>query len=88
MGIVIGFLRFDPFWKPLERYKSSDILPKLMGKKSFAMIWEPLFINKFGNFADNISFAWFWARIKKRTPSLAYPEGRIFGVCKSISKRN
>jgi protoporphyrinogen oxidase len=87
MGIVIGFLRLEPFWKPLERYKSSDVLSRLMGKKSFAMIWEPLFINKFGKFADNISLAWFWARIKKRTPSLAYPKGGFLEFAKELTRQ-
>jgi protoporphyrinogen oxidase len=50
-------------------------LPKTLGKKGYQLIWEPLFKNKFGPFAGNVSLAWFWARIKKRTPSLAYPEG-------------
>ncbi len=75
MGIIIGVLKFNPFWKPLEKYNASTALPKLMGKKSYEMIWEPLFLNKFGSFANNISLAWFWARITKRTPSLAYPKG-------------
>jgi protoporphyrinogen oxidase len=86
MSAVIGFLRIDPFWKPLERYKASEILPKLMGKKPFEMIWEPLFINKFGNFANNISLAWFWARIKKRTPALAYPKGGFLEFAKALVK--
>ena len=58
-----------------------------MGKKSFAMIWEPLFMNKFGKFADNISLAWFWARIKKRTPSLAYPKGGFLEFAKALTKQ-
>ena len=87
MSAVIGFLRIDPFWKPLERYKASEILPKLMGKKPFEMIWEPLFINKFGNFANNISLAWFWARIKKRTPALAYPKGGFLELARALVKK-
>jgi protoporphyrinogen oxidase len=87
MSATIGFLRFDPFWKILEKYKSSEILPKLMGKKPFEMIWEPLFINKFGKFANNISLAWFWARIKKRTPSLAYPKGGFLEFAKELTKQ-
>ncbi len=87
MSATIGFLRIDPFWKPLERHKSSDILPKLMGKKAFEMIWEPLFINKFGKFAKNISLAWFWARIKKRTPSLAYPKGGFLEFAKALTEK-
>ena len=86
MSAVIGFLRIDPFWKPLEKYKASEILPRLMGKKPFEMIWEPLFVNKFGNFANNISLAWFWARIKKRTPSLAYPKGGFLEFAKALVK--
>ena len=75
MGAILGFLKFDPFWKMLEKYKASEVLPKIMGRRGYEMIWEPLLINKFGAFSQNISLAWFWARIKKRTPSLAYPKG-------------
>lgn len=86
MSTVIGFLKYDPFWKTLEKYKASEILPKLMGKKAYKMIWEPLFINKFGEFAENVSLAWFWARIKKRTPSLAYPKGGFLNFADHLVK--
>ena len=75
MGIVIGLIKFDPFWKPLEKFNATKFLPKTIGKKGYEMIWEPLFKNKFGPYASDVSLAWFWARIVKRTPSLAYPEG-------------
>ncbi len=75
MGAVIGFIKFDPFWKPLEKINATKFLPKTIGKRGYEMIWEPLFRNKFGPYASDVSLAWFWARIVKRTPSLAYPEG-------------
>ena len=75
MGLTIGLLKYNPFWKILERYKASNFLPKMMGKKPYKLLWEPLLTKKFGDYAKNISLAWFWARIKKRTPSLAYPKG-------------
>lgn len=75
MAGVIGMLRYDPFWKPLERFNAATFLPKAMGERAYQLLWEPLFHNKFGDYASNISLAWFWARIAKRTPSLAYPEG-------------
>jgi len=53
MSAVIGFLKLIRYGNRLK-YKASDILSKLMGKKSFEMIWEPLFINKFGNAYNNI----------------------------------
>jgi protoporphyrinogen oxidase len=86
MGATIGFLRFDPFWKPLEKLNASKILPNLMGRKAYEMIWEPLFINKFGKYADNISLAWFWARIFKRTPSLSYPKKGFLEFAKTLTK--
>lgn len=86
MGFAIAFLRYNPFWKPLEKYNANLVLPKWMGKKSYEMIWESLFINKFGNFYTNISLAWFWARIKKRTSSLAYPKGGFLKFAEKIVK--
>lgn len=75
LGFVIGILKFNPFWKPLEKINATNFLPMTIGKKGYQMIWEPLFKNKFGPYAEDISLAWFWARIVKRTPSLAYPKG-------------
>jgi protoporphyrinogen oxidase len=75
MGITLAALRYNPYWKPLEKIHATSILPKLMGKKGWKMIWEPQLINKMGNYADEVSLVWFWTRINKRTTSLAYPEG-------------
>lgn len=75
MAIVAGFIRYDPFWKPLEKINASTFLPKFMGDKAYKMIWEPQFVNKFGKYANDVSLAWFWARLASRTPTLAYPKG-------------
>ena len=87
MGFSIAFFRFFPFWKPLEKYNAVKLLPKIMGKKGYKIIWEPLFLNKFGKYANNISLAWFWARIVKRTPSLYYPFGGFSELANSITKK-
>ena len=75
MGIVVGLLRYNPFWKPLEKINASTFLPKAMGKKGYEMIWKPQLTNKFGKFSHDVSLAWVWARLVSRTPSLGYPEG-------------
>jgi protoporphyrinogen oxidase len=87
MSAILGFLKFFPFWKLLEKYNASKVLPKLMGKRAYQMIWEPLFINKFGRFYSDVSLAWFWARIKKRTPSLAYPTGGFLNFANALVKQ-
>jgi protoporphyrinogen oxidase len=87
MGIVLAFFKYNPFWKPLEKFNASKTLPKLMGKKPYQLIWEPLFINKFGVHKKSISLAWFWARITKRTPSLSYPKGGYLEFAIALSKK-
>ncbi len=87
MLFVLGLLRIDPFWKPLESVTAAEFLPKSLGKKSYEILWEPLLVNKFGEFAKKISLAWFWARIKKRTPSLAYPVGGFLSFAESLAKK-
>jgi len=84
MGTAIGLLKYNPFWQPLEKYRASVALPKMMGKRPYAMLWEQLLVKKFGLFANDISLAWFWARIKKRTPNLAYPEGGFLKFANKI----
>jgi len=84
MGLVIGILKLNPFWQILESHKASSTLPLLMGKKAYEKLWEPLLAKKFGDLAKDISLAWFWARIKKRTSSLAYPEGGFWEFANEI----
>lgn len=84
MVSVLAFLRIDPYWKPLENYTASSFLSKTMGKKAYDAIWDPQLANKFGAYKDDISLAWFWARIHKRTTSLCYPEGGFLHFAKHI----
>lgn len=84
MGAIVGFIKFNPFWKPLEKLNATKFLPKTLGQNGYKMIWEPLFKNKFGEYANDVSLAWFWARITKRTQSLAYPEGGFLSFANHI----
>lgn len=86
MAAVIGVIRYNPFWKPLEKINASTFLPKAMGEKAYKLIWEPQFLNKFGPTATDVSLAWFWARLAKRTSSLAYPEGGFLAFTNHLVK--
>ena len=86
MGIGLALLKYNPFWKPLEKLQAQNFLPKLLGIKSYKLIWEPQLIGKFGNFTPTISLAWFWARIKKRTANLSYPVGGFLSFAQKLSK--
>lgn len=86
MGASLAFLKYNPIWKPFESYTAEPYLKSTMGKKAYKMIWEPLMINKLGKYAHNVSLAWFWARIYKRTESLAYPEGGFLKFAQHLQK--
>ena len=86
MGFAVALLRYNPFWKPLEKVNATTFLPKVMGEKAYSMIWKPQLVNKFGKFAENVSLAWVWARIISRTPKLGYPEGGYLAFAQHIVK--
>lgn len=86
-GLVIAYLRFTPFWKPLEQVTAKKFLVKWMGKTSWKVLWEPLFVGKFHEAARQIPASWFWARIKKRSQSLGYPKGGFLPLAQSIEKK-
>lgn len=86
MGAALATLRYNPIWKPLEKYKAEPYLKKSMGEKAYQMLWEPLLVNKLGKYAQDVSLAWFWARVYKRTSSLAYPEGGFLSFAYHLQK--
>ncbi len=74
-GIFIASLKFNPFWKPLEKITAKEFALIVGGEAGWKAIWEPLMVGKFSGYADRIAASWLWARIVKRTPSLVYFEG-------------
>jgi len=72
-GIILFYLKLTPFWKLFEKLTAERFIKTSMGSKSWSILWEPLFIKKFGKYSSKISATWFWARIKKRGASLGYP---------------
>lgn len=75
LGAVTFFLRIIPDGTFLERWAAYDFLIKTMGRGAFSKIFEPLIDGKFGPHAKKVNMAWFWARVKKRSPSLGYVKG-------------
>lgn len=86
MAAVLTYLKLTPYWQPLERITAEKFIKKYMGATSWKVLWEPLFKGKFDKYLDEISAAWFWARIKKRTTSLCYPEGGFLKFAENLTK--
>ena len=49
----------------LERLSAKDWIKSWCGRRVYDAMWRPLFDLKFYEFADNISAAWLWTRIKR-----------------------
>lgn len=85
-GLFIALMKSNPFWKPLEQITAKKLAQSIGGMAGWKVIWEPLMSGKFGVYADDITASWLWARIKKRTPSLAYIEGGFQTLVDNLEK--
>jgi protoporphyrinogen oxidase len=82
----LAFLKFNPFWKPLEGITAGDLLTHVGGMRAWSTIWEPLMVGKFGKYAQDVAASWFWARIRKRTPKLCYIRGGFHTLVETLAQ--
>lgn len=87
VGFCLFYLRYLSHLSYLDKKTALPWLTKFMGKKATDLIWDPLFEGKFGGKKHDVSLTWFWARIKKRTPSLIYPEGGFQVFAEKIQQK-
>ncbi len=52
-------------WDVLERTSAKDWITRWCGAAVYARLWKPLFDLKFFEYADDISAAWIWTRIRR-----------------------
>ncbi len=87
-GLVTAFIRYLPFWRPLERYTAHEWLSRALGRRAYQTLWEPLLIGKFGEeHYRQVNMAWFWARLAKRTPRLGYFVGGFQAFLEELAAR-
>lgn len=86
MAATLGSLRYNPVWQPLEGFTADESLRQFMGARAYEMLWKPQLVNKFGKYYQEISLAWFWARVYKRTSNLKYPEKGYLSFAEELTK--
>jgi protoporphyrinogen oxidase len=87
-GMTIAFLKLSPFLFLYEKQTAETFLRKTMGDRVWNVLWEELFRKKFGKNAENILASFIWARIKKRTKALGYPDGGFQVFINFIADKN
>ncbi len=86
VAAVLAFLKIvPPAW--LEGKTADAWLRRWMGKRPYGMLFEPLFVGKFGVMKDEIALPWFWARIHDRTTRLGYMRGGFQHVYERLVER-
>ncbi|WP_319025840.1 FAD-dependent oxidoreductase [Acidithiobacillus albertensis] len=52
-------------WRPLDHLEATQWIRKWVGTQAFDVLWRRLFDLKFYDYADTLSAAWIWTRIKR-----------------------
>jgi protoporphyrinogen oxidase len=52
-------------WKPLDKEEASGWIKRWVGPEAWEVMWRRLFELKFYNYADNLSAAWIWSRVRR-----------------------
>jgi protoporphyrinogen oxidase len=50
-------------------------MPRLMGRRVYDVMWEPVLRGKFGARAEDIAMSWLWSRVHERSLRLGYLRG-------------
>ena len=70
-GLVGAYLRFSPWWQPLEKATADAWTRQWFGQHVHELQWRPLLVSKFGE--ENlpiVNMAWLWARLHVRSTRL------------------
>jgi protoporphyrinogen oxidase len=52
-------------WRPLDHVEASGWIRRWIGEEAWDVLWRKLFDYKFYDYADNLSAAWIWSRIRR-----------------------
>lgn len=52
-------------WAPLDHVEASGWIRRWVGADAYEVLWRKLFDYKFYHYADNLSAAWIWSRIRR-----------------------
>jgi len=52
-------------WRSLDKLEATAWMKRWMGQEAYAVLWQKLFDYKFYDYAQQLSAAWIWARIRR-----------------------
>ena len=95
LGLTVVRARRVRDWREIDHLGAGEWMRKLGGEASFRVVWEPLLRNKFGSYAEDVSAAWFWSKLRLRGGSrgargeerLAYFRGGFAALADEVVHR-
>jgi protoporphyrinogen oxidase len=64
-GLLVFLSTKRKNWDALETQSAREWITRWAGKEAYDKLWKPLFDLKFYEYADDISAAWIWTRVKR-----------------------
>jgi len=52
-------------WQPLDDVEASSWIKRWVGEEAYGVLWQKLFDYKFYDYAESLSAAWIWSRIRR-----------------------
>jgi protoporphyrinogen oxidase len=69
LGMLPLIARSIVRWQDLDDEAAATWLRRVCGEEVYRVVWEPLLRGKFGTYADTVSAAWFWSKLRLRGAS-------------------
>lgn len=66
LGLTVLRARRVEDWREIDHLSAAEWLKQLGGARAFELVWAPLLRGKFGPYADEVSAAWFWSKLRLR----------------------
>ncbi len=95
LGMLLPAARSVRRWQDLDDRSAASWLRETCGEEVYRVVWEPLLRGKFGEHAETVSAAWFWAKLRLRGASrgstgreqLVYFKGGFAALADEIVRR-
>ena len=71
----MAVLKAIPNEKVFRGWTAARWMPRLMGRRVYDVMWEPILRGKFGERAEDIAMSWLWSRVHERSLRLGYLRG-------------
>lgn len=87
VGLGAFYLKIKKDYTSFENVTAYQWINKWMGRKSWEVVWGPLFGGKFTDLAKEVIMPWFWSRVHLRSAALGYLRGGFYHLYLRLAEK-